>query len=491
MPGIFLLLALRFLAIWLIPPGGDEVVQLYIADDIARFRQLPIYFYDQALMGTLESYFLAPVFKLFGFSFLAGRIAYSLFYFSFMAMFLGVTRRLFGRELSFYLLILLSILPFPALFFTTVIGWAEIPMLAILSLVLLLKAAHEEPGRLGWPSLGLGFVCGIAFWCNPLFAVWLVPIGISLIGLGLTKGARLPAGFLLGLLVGLFPVWIHGLRTGILMNLSDRGGGGFVALGDLARVFYLFFARMKYFLSTFSFGPVSPWSDQLIRGLSFIPFLIFSISFGSLVLYFLRSYKRLKREEKIFYSFVILPPLVLMLLYCSRNFIARDEGMRFFVQLLAAYPFAVAWQLERLKSTVWKKGCLGILLGVLILGNLFSGREMVRRGSELRNLAQFLEREGLRFGIADIGIAYPLNVLTRHRVLTTPLLHHAASDSIWERVKAGGPRFLILERQNPQLRGDVERDPHLKKTSVGAYDVFYGESDYLSSILDVREPILG
>jgi hypothetical protein len=485
-------LILRLLAILVIPPGGDEVVQLYMADDIAHFRRFPIYFYDQALMGALESYFLAPFFRLFGFSFLVGRIYYSLFYLSFMATYLWIARRLFNRELTTYLFVLLSILPFPALFFTTVIGWAEIPLLAILCLLLLLKMADNPSGKSGWLSLALGVVSGIAFWCNPLFMIWLAPIAVCVIWLIPASWKRkLPLGVFLGFLIGLLPVWIYGFQTGTFMSIETRGGSGFASLRDLPQVLYLFFARMKYFLSTFSFGSISPWLDRLIRVLSLIPFFIFAISFTSLVFYFFRSRRLLTPNLKVCYTFVILPPLFLALLYCSRNFTARDEGMRFFLQLVIAYVFAVAWQLERLKSGFWKKGGLSLLLGVLLLGNLFSGREAFRRSSELREVVRFLEKEGLHFGIADIGLAYPLNALGQHRVMMTPLPHHAASDLIWKRVKAEGPRFVVLERQNPQLRKELEGDSNLKKAAVGPYDVFYGESAYLASLLNVQEPILG
>lgn len=492
--GIFFLLTLRFLAVLLIPPGGDEVAQLYIADDIAQGVHFPVYFYQQDVMGTLESYFLAPFFRLFGFSFWGGRLYYSLFYFSFMGIYLWIVRRRFGPELTGYLFILLSILPFPALFFTTVIGWTEIPLLAILSLFLLLKMAEaRDAGRkTSGPSLGLGMVCGIALWCNPLFILWLAPIGISLVWLIPPRGkARLLSIFFLGLLLGLLPVWLHGLQTGVFMSVKERGGLGFVREGSLLRVWYLFFARMKYFLSTFSFGSPSPWIDRSIRALSFIPLSIFLISFLSLLFHFLRSWRVQGPGEKVFYIFMIVPPLVFAALYGSRDFTGKDEGMRFFLQLLIPYLFAAAWQLQRLKSNFLKKGLLALLGGVLFLGNLYSGSELFLKTSELRQLVRFLEKEGLRFGIADLGIAYPVNALSRHRVIATPLPHHAVSESIWKKVKAEGPRFLVLERENPQLRKELEGDPNLKEASVGPYDIFYGDSDYLKSILDVREPILG
>lgn len=490
--GILVLLVLRSFAILTIPPGGDEVLYLYMADDIAQGVRFPLYTYEQQVLGTLNSWSLVPFLKLFGLSWPGVRFYYGLFYLAFMGMYLWIARRLFSRELVNNLFVLLSILPFPMLFFTTIPCWMDVPFLAILSLLILVKMADQTSSQSVWPSLALGFVSGIGIWCNPLFVIWMVPAGISVMGLIPGKKIRPAIGFFLGFLAGLFPVWIHGLQTGTLMNLDRKGGSGFVSLEALPQALYLFFSRMKYALSTFSFGPISPLVDGLLRAFSWIPFLIFSFSFAFFFFDFLKTRRDQTLPRRIFYHFIIIPPVIFAVLYSSRNFSStRDEGMRFFLQLLIPYSFAVAWQLERLKPEFLKKGLSGLLLGILLGGNLFSGWMLSRRGSELREVVRFLEREKLQFGIADMGIAYPLNVLSGHRIITTPLPHHAAARSIWEKVKAAGPRYLVLERENPQLRKELERDSNLKKDSVGSYDVFYGESDYLTSILDVQEPILG
>jgi len=424
--GGFALLIFRLLAIFIIPPGGDEVIHLYIAEDIATLSRFPVYFYQQEMMGTLESYVIAPFFRLFGFSFWGGRLYYSLFYLSFMALYLGVVRRLFNRELTTYLFILLSVLPFPALFFTTVVGWNEILAFAALSLVLVLKIANQR-GKGSGSSWMLGFLSGLAFWCNPLFVIWLAPIGISLIWLiPMSWKRKLPLWFVFGFLVGLFPVWIHGFQTGTSMNLGSYVTSGLTKVEDLPLVFYLFFARLKYFLTTFSFGPVSPLVDGLTRWLTLIPFSLFLGSFGALLFHVVRSGSVQSVKEKVFYSFTILPPFALLILYCSRGAVfSQTEGLRFFLQLLPAYVFAVSWWISGLRSPYWKKGILGLLGAILLLGFLYSGKEMFQRTSNFREVIRFLERKNLHFGIADIGIAYSLNALSQNRILATPVPYRA------------------------------------------------------------------
>lgn len=482
------LLFFRLLAIFILPPDGDEVVHLHIADDIGHFVRFPVYFYQQEMMGPLESYFLAPFIRFFGFSFWGGRLAYGLFFLSFLGMFCTVVRRLFDRELAVYLFLLLSFLPFPILAFTTVVGYFEVLTLALLSLVLLLKMAGQIEG--GWgSSLGLGVLSGLAFWCNPIFVVWLAAIGVGLIWLIPHSWPRkLPYGFLMGFLVGLFPLWIHGLQAGTLMTVKGHAGGDFARLQEVPEIFYLFFARLKYFLSTSSFGSVSPLIDELIRWLSLIPFVFFWFAFGTLIFSFVRSGKTATSQEKIFYSFVILPSLMLILLYSSRHLVAEDEGARFFLPLLIPYAFVLAWWVRQFRSNFLKKAVLALLFSVLSLGYVFSGREAFRKTSEFREAARFLEKENLHFGMADIGIAYGLNVLSGHQILATPVPYRAPYEPILKKVQQETPQFFILGRRDNRFRKKLEGDSNLTKMSLTDYDIFYGRSELLKHLVTLTDP---
>lgn len=481
------LLVFRTVAIFILPPGGDEITHLYIARDIADFSQFPVYFYKQHIMGTLECYFIAPFFRLFGFSFWAGRFYYGLLYLAFVALYLGVVLRLFkDRELTFYLFLFLSALPFPALFFTTVIGWLDIVVLTALSLVLALKAADENEQAFR-TCFWLGLVCGLALWSNPLFVIWMAPIGISLVWIiPLSWKRKLPFWTFLGLLIGLIPVWIHGLQTGVLMSTEDHAGPSFARLEQVPLMIFLFLVRMKYFLSSFSFGSVSSFVDAPVRYFSFVPFTLFVISFMAVILYVLRSWIGLTLKEKIFYMFVTVPFFILAVLYVSRD-LSGDEGMRFFVQILIPYVFALSWGIRRIRSLFWKRGILGLLVGVLLLGNLFSGREMLRRTSELREVVRVLEEKDLRFGIGQFGFSFALNILSRDRLTVTPLFYQTTYEPIRLKVKREGAQFLIWLRRDSELLRRAAADPNLKRFSVGPYDVYYGDSDFLRGLVDTTD----
>ena len=156
--GWLVLLVYRLGALFLIRPGGDEVSYFYLTQEIASLRSFPIYFYQQEHMGPLMSYLLAPWFRVFGPSFWSLRLSNLILYVLFAFLFVRTVRRLFEGELARLLLILLALLPFPALFFTTVtMGYEALPFLGLLTLVLLLRAADPRRGLFGI-SLILGFI---------------------------------------------------------------------------------------------------------------------------------------------------------------------------------------------------------------------------------------------------------------------------------------------------------------------------------------------
>ena len=484
--GFLAFVILRAAALFVIPPLDDGVVLLQMADDIAHLRRFPIYFDQQEYMGAIECYFLAPFVRVFGSNFWALEAAYGLFYLAFFALCVWTAQRVFRGRLTLYVFLLLAILPFPALFFTTVIGYGEVLTFAMVSLVFLLRIMRKEEGG-GGSAFFLGLVAGLSLWSNLIYVVWLLPLVGLLVFMAPNSWRRgLPFLFSLGLLIGLVPVWIHGIQTGRLMDISQGAGRGFASPENLLRLFYLFFARMKYFLSSFSFGNLPPAADLLFRLVSFFPFLVFAFSFLSLLFYFFRSGRQIPLEEKAFYIFILVPPFVLLPLCISRNLIG-DEGMRFFLPLLIPFVFAVAWQLARIRASFWRRGVLGGLLLIFLAGSVYSARHELQETRERRELIQFLREHRLQAGIAEFGITYSLNVLSGGELLVTPPWYNAAYRPVLHRVREAGPRFFILGRGTVRFRKRLEADPRLQVAAVGRYDIFYGNSDLLRQFVTPGE----
>ncbi|MFJ8578545.1 hypothetical protein [Micromonospora sp. NPDC093277] len=78
------------------PTNSDEATMGLAALHIAQGRQLPVWFYGQAYMGTLEAYLAAPLFALSGPSVLALRLPALALYALFLVLSWRLTRRLGG-----------------------------------------------------------------------------------------------------------------------------------------------------------------------------------------------------------------------------------------------------------------------------------------------------------------------------------------------------------------------------------------------------------
>ena len=463
------------------------MVQLYMARDIAHFVNFPVYFYGQQYMGPLESYVMAPLVRLFGFSWIKGRIYYEIFYLSFMGLYLWTVRRLFNHETTLYLFILLCVLPFTALFFTVIVGYSEILALAALCLATLVKIASDTKSQKALTLL-LGAVSGLAFWCNSLFIVWLIPIGVILFTVIPSSWKRgLPLWFSIGFLAGLFPVWIHGIRTGTFLVVQGAGYR-FAALRDTPQILFLFFSRLRFFLSTYSFGWDFPILTQVIIMTSFLPLVLFGVSFCALLFSVLKNFHNRTPAQKSFYLFMILPCWMLGLFYVFRDMRA-DEGMRYFLPLLFPYAFSIAWWTQTIRQESWKKIILVTLAGVLLLGSAESLKMQRRDTVEIYQILNFLRKNGLNYGVTLSEPAYALNALGHEEILATPILYNARYGPAWEMVKKQGPSFYILERSDPFYRKEAETDPNLKKISFPRYDLFYGRSPLLLEILEAKNPV--
>ncbi len=477
----FLFVIFKVLAVFTIAPAYDEMVQNYMAYDISRLVRFPVYFDGQLHMGPIESYFMAPFFRWFGFTYIKARIYYGLLYISFLAIFLWIVRKLFDPELTVYLWVLLALAPFSVLYFTTIVGYEEILTLAILSLFILLKISYS-PRQAGIRSFFLGAVSGAAFWSNAIFVIWFPPLMLGLwmaLPPGRKKGTLLGASA--GIAAGASPIWIHGFKTGEWLSLIVAGGE-FVKSGDLGHFIYLFFARMKYFLTTFTFSGGARLENHWIRYASIVPFAIFAVSFGSFVYSFLKNWRAKPVQERILFLFMALPPVVLTALYSSRQ-LSDDEGIRYFLPLMIPYAFVTAWWIRQFRFVFWKWAVLCSMVAILSFTTLHSFEWVVGQRSELVQIYNFLREKQLRYGIAEMNLAYPLNALDHGSLVVTPVPHDARYTPVLSLVREKGPSFLILEKVNRRYREQIEADPALKKESLYGYDIFYGQGQSLKEIL--------
>ncbi len=479
---LFVFFALRLIALAVVPPTFDEMVGLTMAEDIAWGRRFPLYFYGQQYMGPIECYALVPFLRVFGSSVWVGRFFGVLIYGAFAGGFLWSLRRVHGSRLMFLVGILLAVPPFPVLYFTTVFGYGEILTLAALSLMFLVDIASQKgPARMR--AFLLGVVSGLAFWCNPISLVWAPSMALCVFWIvPATWKRKLPLFFFVGLMAGLFPVWMHGIQTGIFLSLPGDNAG-FARKEDILGILYLFFARMKYFLSTFVISPLGPWETVVLRGASWIPLGSFGICLLGELWSLRRAWHQKKPQERVLDVFVLLPVFVLIPLYGLRN-LGADEGIRFYLPLLFSFTYCLARQIQRIKHARAQFLATGIMAFFFLVVSILALREEQRQLEGLRQITRFLRQEHLEFGIADMDIAYTLNALGGGKIHVTPVLHNARCKELWSLVREKGPRFWITDRSNAW---EAKWGKGLiRKVVMGRHDIYYGSPAQFQAILQRR-----
>ena len=244
--------------------SGDDATVALMAKHILSGEDLPVFFYRQAFMGSLNGVHMVPALYVFGPSVLLVRlnaVAWSLL---FPLGLYVLARRLYDEAAARVTLGLAAVPPFLLTYYSTVAEpHFETNTFGVILLLLGLGALTATAEARRTRALGvLGFVGGLAWWTNAKAVVVLGPI---LLGL-LIQDPRLPGrrgGWLLGagLAVGSLPAWLFYLTR------PDPGPGN---LGSARRflevrvdpswekTWDLVTNLLPYPVGSYYFGPMSP-----------------------------------------------------------------------------------------------------------------------------------------------------------------------------------------------------------------------------------------
>ncbi len=256
---------------------GDEVLTGIQAQQILR-GDLPIYFYGQPYMGSLEAYLIAPIFAILGSSTWTLRIEPILL----SLILVWLTWRFAhvladGAHLSpdarrFFATVAALIATLPPLYddiaeLHTWGGYIEIFILILFLLISTLRLtqrwqANASRGELAWRWAGIGFLVGLGFWVYPLIISAAVASALWILGYAAlavyrhyrqhSEEARHAPGILLGplkslllaflaippALLGITPALIWGAQNN-WANITytlNLGGGITQRMGTITRV---------------------------------------------------------------------------------------------------------------------------------------------------------------------------------------------------------------------------------------------------------------
>ncbi len=154
---------------------ADEAVVGLMARHIAFDGELPIFYYGQAYLGSLEAFTAAPLFRVFSSSGVLLKLvplAYSL---GFLVLSALVARRVFGDGPAVLTAFYLALPPAMWALWSTKArgGYAEVLFLGEGLLLLSLWLGSKR--RVAWGALAWGLIAGLALWTHLLAVVYILP----------------------------------------------------------------------------------------------------------------------------------------------------------------------------------------------------------------------------------------------------------------------------------------------------------------------------
>ncbi len=386
-------------------------------------------FYSGVRLGALESYAHAAAFALLG----PSRTAISLAplassCLSLLAFFL-LARRLAGRRAACFAAVAFGFPAAAALFWTYMPnGYPEIVLLGLATLLAAVESRERPESRL-LPAL-FGLAGGLGFWCSVQTLACLVPGGLVVLGTPRPARGRARAAALafLGFLVGAAP-WIaynvrHPFGSFHGNFAAQPASTGAEILGNLGR----FAQQTAELVVTRDFdngaAPDAPWKGP--AGLA-----VAAAAAGALLAALAPWPEPLRRGRTVARGIAPLwGAAALAAVFFALSEAGRTPGptaryLLFVVPLLATVTGLLLARIS-LRSVP-----LALVLAALLAAfqastyQLFPGRARrahLERGARAdAAFAAFLEARGIRTVLGDYWTAYPVNFLTRERVIGVPV----------------------------------------------------------------------
>jgi len=506
------------------PFNADEAIVALMARHINR-GNIPVFFYGQAYMGSLDAMLVAIGFRIFGEEVWVIRLVQSLLYIGtvFTTMILA-NRLLKSQRATLYAGLIMAVPPINVALYSTVSlgGYGE--MLLVGNLLLLgglsiVKQIRDSESvidsKLYFGLFLWGIAAGFGFWIIGLTVVYSLPLVIFIFWYLIKKTswkAILPGlMFLAGGIIGSAPWWFSSVQTGNLAIVYEIAGSaikgtatGSWILRPLQRTLNLFI-----FGGTALIGLRPPWDIRWLM-LPLIPIiLIFWIS----VLIF--NVKKIIESE----GQIGLKTLVLMGLVLTAGFILSpygdDPSGRYFLPLMM--PMAI-FGANLLITQFPKKRILEYVAILLVMvfnfGGILQAAKMNPPGitTQFDKVAQvdqrymgelinFLKDNQIRAGYSNYWVSYPLAFLSEEEMIFLPRLpyhedfRYTARDdrySPYQQVVKAASELAYITTNHPEL-DDYLRERFSnqgiswEENTVGDFQIFFN----LSQSIHVHELGLG
>jgi len=506
------------------PFNADEAIVALMARHINQ-GNLPVFFYGQAYMGSLDAILVSLGFRIFGEEIWVIRLVQSLLYIGtvFTTMVLA-NRLLKSQRTAFYAGLIMAVPPINAALYTTVSlgGYGEMLLvgnLLILGGLSIIQQIRDSESVIEYKLYGGLFLwsigAGFGFWIIGLTLVYTLPLVILILWHLIKKTswrAILPGAVLLvGGIIGSAPWWFSAVQTGNFTIIHEIAGSaikGTTTSSWLVRPLLRLF-NLIIFGGTALIGLRPPWEIRWLM----LPLMPIALIFWIYALIF--NVKNIIESKKD----IGLNVLVLMGLVLTAGFIfspyGDDPSGRYFLPLMV--PVAI-FGANLIKAQFSKNRILeysAILLVIVFnFGGILQSAKMNPPGittqfdkvaqvdqSYMDELIYFLKENKIRAGYSNYWVSYPLAFLSEEEMIFLPRLpyhedfRYTARDdrySPYQRVVKAADDLAYITTNHPELNDYLreqfsDQGISWEESTVGGFQVFYN----LSQSIHIEELGLG
>jgi hypothetical protein len=501
-----------------IPFNSDEAIVALMARHILQ-GELPVFFYGQVYMGSLDAFMVAGGFALFGQQVWVIRVVQTVLFALVMWTTAWVAKLAFGGWK--YGLIAACFLAIPTVNVTlyttaTLGGYNEALLLGNLVLALgmvLVRRADGLPekrldAKITALALLWGVVAGCGLWANGLSLVYSLPAGVVMLWAifvrfrvkfsGWQKTVLVLAATA-GIAIGASPWLIYAVQTGSSRLMAELFGTA-VAVEKTPWIVqtgqHLFNFVLLGLTALLGFRP--PWGVRWL-GLPMMPFIL--VFWGAVVYAWFWRWKPEKGERwkkwmltgvgiSVVAGFVFTP-------------FGVDPSGRYFLPLYMILVIAAADGVQRLvKKPKWQAAVVAFVLGFHLWGTLqcalryppgittqFDAVAVVDHHFN-DDLIEFLKAEGETRGYSNYWVAYPTAFLSQEEVIFVPALPYHEDMRFTTRddryapyrdVVADSEKLAYITTNHPALNAYLRTEfeaagVRWQEKVIGDYQVFYGLS---------------
>ena len=508
----------------IMPFNADEAIVALMARHI-NMGNIPVFFYGQSYMGSLDAILVALGFRAFGEEVWVIRFIQSLLYLGTVFTTMVIAKRLLKSERAvLFTGLMMAVPPINTSLYSTVSlgGYGEMLLIGNLlllggiSLIRRIKERQPEVKKRDYLGLFLwGLGAGFAFWVIGLTLVYSLPVIILCIWYSIKKMSwktYLPVLVLfLGSAIGSLPWWFSAVQAGDLGIISELAGGAIKGAGTGSILFRPLQRTLNLviFGGTVLIGLRPPWDISWL----ILPLIPIILIFWLTVLVF--SIRK-SIENTVEAGRIVL---TLMGLILSAGFILSpygdDPSGRYFLPLMIPM---VVFGAELLTTQIPKKPIIEYAAILIILlfniGGTIQSAKAYPPGitTQFDKVAQvdmnymaeliiFLEENQINTGYSNYWVSYPLAFLSGEEIVFIPRLPYHEDFRYTARDDRYNPYHEFIDNSNklayittnhPQLN-EYLRDEfsgigvNWDEKDIGDFHIFYN----LSELVRVDEIGLG